>query len=96
MGRVLTTSSDISVDPKQSASYGDTLLEVVGLSAAAKINFYNEVSQIGPSVFVKECGVEALSVTIKNKSAYFIHRYDYFSIFITGTISYMSIAERRT
>lgn len=78
MGRVLTVSSDILVDPQQSASNGDTLLEIVGLSTAAKIHFYNEVSQIGPSVYIKESGVEALSVLINIIFSHLLHNYNSF------------------
>ena len=61
MGRVITTSKDLSVG-QQFVSCGDSLLEIVGLTVAAKTNFFNDVSQIGPSIYITEIGVDALTV----------------------------------
>ena len=61
MGRVVTTSTELSVD-QQCVSYGDALLEIVGLSTAAKSEFYIEVNQIGPTVYVTESNESSVSV----------------------------------
>ena len=61
MGRVVTTSTELSVD-QQYVSYGDALLEIVGLSTAAKSKFYIEVNQIGPTVYVTESNEGSVSV----------------------------------
>ena len=60
-GRVITISNEFYGE-KISASSGDSLLEIVGLSSTTKENFLSEANKLGPSFFAVDASADTITV----------------------------------